>query len=485
MRSVQAKHESARWAFEYREKVIVGRSNYRVLPLAAILGLILLAACSPPTARPNIVVLFVDDLGWLDIGYRSLDIDTPNIDRFAREGVSFERAYADAPVCSPSRVGLITGQHPARHEFFRHVGAGGKDQFDAFGRTDDPYSNWPDDPAHMPSRNWLPLDATTVAERLKVVGYHTAFVGKWHIGHEPVHPIEQGFDEQHGVTNFGHPKSYYPPYFNKSPVYADASPDTYLTDRVTADAVGVIERSAENDKPLFLSLWWYNVHRPPVGRRDLVEKYSELGLEGDELQYAAQVEALDQAFATVIDALNRTKMRDNTIVVLASDQGGYYPREPLKGKKSGGLALYEGGARVPLYVRGIAGFEANTAITVPVSLLDVAPTILGAAGADLEDLDGRDLASVVKGDDTDNRPIIMYRHYEDLYAGVIVGNWKLLASVSGAHELYNLSDDPSERTDLAVNLPEKVAELLAVLENWKVEKGIKRFDNEKDGRDSA
>ncbi len=446
-----------------------------------LIVVLLVTACARKENKPNIVVLFVDDLGWMDVGSRSLTIDTPNIDRFASEGVSFERAYADAPVCSPSRVGLITGQHPARHDFFRHVGASDDGQFDAFGRTDDPYSYWQDDPAKIPSRNWLPLEVETVAERLKDVGYHTAFVGKWHIGHEPFHPVEQGFDEQHGVTNYGHPKSYYPPYFQNSDVYADALPNTYLTERVTADAVAVIERAAKSDEPLFLSLWWYNVHRPAIGRRDLVAKYRELGLEGDELQYAAQVEALDQAFAEVDDALIKAGMRDDTIVVLTSDQGGYYARPPLKGKKNGGLALYEGGARVPLFVRGLDGFEPGSMIDSPVSLLDVAPTVLTVAGANLDDLDGRDLAPYLTGDVDKDRPLIMYRHYEDLYAGVVKGDWKLLASVAGNHELYDVIADVSEEHNLASQEPDKVDELLAILENWKAKNKIRQFEADPEG----
>ena len=436
-----------------------------------------ISGCSETKNQPNIVVVFVDDLGWMDVGFRSDVIQTPHIDQFASESVSFERAYADAPVCSPSRVGMITGQHPARHEFFRHVGAGGKEQFDAYGRTDEPFSYWPGDPAKMPSRNWLPLEVTTVAERLKSAGYHTAFVGKWHLGHEPYHPDKQGFDEQHGVSNYGHPKSYYPPYFPKHAVYADASPDTYLTDRVTADAVAVIERAAASDKPLFLSLWWYNVHRPAIGRRDLLPKYEKLGLTGDELQYAAQVEAMDQAFAEVDKALSRAGIRDNTLVVLTSDQGGYYARAPLKGKKSGGLALYEGGARVPMFIRWPDSFPKGVAVDTTVSLLDVAPTILTAAGASLNDLDGHDLSLLVAGTSQKRRPIIMYRHYEDLYAAVVDGDWKLLASVAGKHELYNVIEDVSETTNVALENPEKVAKLLGVLETWKDEKNIKRFDD--------
>ena len=444
--------------------------------LLILLSLVFLAGNAFAFDKPNIVIMFVDDLSWMDLGTHSEIIDTPNIDRFAEEGVTFKRTYADAPVCSPSRVGMITGQHPARHEFFRHVSAGGEHQFDKFGRTDDAYSYWEGDPAGMPSRNWLPLEVTTVAERLSDSGYHTAFVGKWHLGHEPYHPVKQGFDEQHGVSNYGHPKSYYPPFFSQAMVYEDAPEDAYLTDLVTSDAVKVIERAAESDQPLFLSLWWYNVHNPFVGKKDLVKKYEGRGLEGRNAHLAAMVEAIDQSFSRIEQALDKAGMLENTIVVFTSDQGGYFDHPPIKGKKTGGLALYEGGARVPLFIRWPGQFPQGVAIDRPVSLLDIAPTILIPAGADTSDLDGEDLATMVQNPNRAVRPIVMYRHYEDLYAAVVVDNWKLLVSVSGNHELYDLDDDISESQNLAAENPEKLAELLTVLETWKVEKDIKRFN---------
>ncbi len=188
------------------------------------------------------------------------------------------------------------------------------------------------------------------------------------------------------------------------------------------------------------------------------------------------VEAIDQSFSRIEQALDKAGMLENTIVVFTSDQGGYFDHPPIKGKKTGGLALYEGGARVPLFIRWPGQFPQGVAIDRPVSLLDIAPTILIPAGADTSDLDGEDLATMVQNPNRAVRPIVMYRHYEDLYAAVVVDNWKLLVSVSGNHELYDLDDDISESQNLAAENPEKLAELLTVLETWKVEKDIKRFN---------
>lgn len=438
---------------------------------------------SGQTQSPNLVVLFVDDLAWLDVGHRSEFIETPNIDALRNQSMSFERAYASAPVCSPSRVGLITGQYPARHDFVRHIGAGGLDadgnvNFDKkLHYSDDPFSYLPEDPANMPSRNWLPLEAVTVAERLKPVGYHTAFVGKWHIGHEPYYPIHQGFDEQYGVTNFGSPKAgYYPPYWKvKTGNYEDAGPDDYLTGQLTDDAISIIQASQDRDQPLFLSLWYYNVHKPIGGRRDLTEKYLARGIDQEQAEYASMVEAVDESVGRIVEALEVAEMTENTILVFTSDQGGFFERAPLTGKKNDGLALFEGGAKVPLYIRWPGHFPEGSSAHVPVSLLDVAPTLLEPAGAELSDLDGVNLMAWASNPEAQRKPVIMYRHYEDRYAAIVDGDWKLIASVRGQHELYNVVTDISEVNNVASDYPERVADMLAVLEAWKETHSIRRF----------
>lgn len=417
--------------------------------------------------------MFVDDLAWMDIRDRSGFIETPNIDRLSKQGISFERAYSPAPVCSPSRVGLITGQHPAKFDFFRHVGAGNKADFDKYGNALTEYSYWPNDPAKMPSKNWLPLEATTIAERLKPVGYSTHFVGKWHIGHDSYHPIHQGFDTQHGVTNSGHPKSYYPPYFRNSDTYKNAPADKYLTDRVTDDAVKVINDYASAKSPFFLNLWWYGVHRPTVGQKENIDKYLAKGVSQEQAEYATQVEAIDNSVGRIESALENAGVTDNTIIVFTSDQGGYFSREPLTGRKGGGLALFEGGARVPLIVKWPGQIETGQSTNLSVSLLDVAPTLMSIAGADASDLDGVDLMTSDLKPIEAREPVILYRHYENEYAAVIDGSWKLMAKVSGDYSLYNTEDDISEKTDVAGEHPQRVKAMAARLEAWKRDENIR------------
>lgn len=425
------------------------------------------------TNAPNIVIMFVDDLAWMDIRDRSGFIETPNIDHLSAQGISFERAYSPAPVCSPSRVGLITGVHPAKYDFFRHVGSGVKTDFDKYGNALTEFSFWKTDPAKMPSKNWLPLEATTLAERLKPAGYSTHFVGKWHIGHDPYHPIHQGFDTQHGVTNAGHPSNYYPPYFKNTNTYKDAPADKYLTDRVTDDAVEVISKATKADGPFFLSLWWYGVHRPTVGKKENIDKYLAKGLSQLDAEYATQVEAIDTSVGRVLAALTAEGSADNTIVVFTSDQGGFFDRPPLTGRKSGGLALFEGGARVPLIIKWSEKIASGQSTKQTVSLLDIAPTLMNVASADITNLDGVNLLTSAGKPIESRDPLILYRHYEDEYAAVVDGPWKLIAKVSGRHALYNTEDDISEKTDVSSAHPQRVKAMVNILEKWKREQNIR------------
>jgi hypothetical protein len=228
--------------------------------------------------QPNIVLFFVDDLGWSDLGYRNPVFESPNIDALAKEGLNFEQAYIASPTCSPSRATLLTGKHPARLKLVRHIPNNIEHGFDKFGRTDKEFNLWETDPAQFPCVNWLALEHTTYAEALKELGYYNLFVGKWHLGHEDYHPIHQGFDRQIGTSNAGHPRSYYPPYFKNSDVLANEE-DRYLTDKLTDETVKFIEQY-NKAQPFMLSFWYYSVHGPHIGRKDLVKHFEGKGLTG-------------------------------------------------------------------------------------------------------------------------------------------------------------------------------------------------------------
>ena len=427
--------------------------------------------------RPNIVLFFVDDLGWSDLGYRNPVFESPNIDALAKEGLSFEQAYITCPTCSPSRGTLLTGKHPARLKLVRHIPSNTKYGFDKFGRTDKPFNMWDTDPAQFPSVNWLALEHTTYAEVLKEQGYYNLFIGKWHLGHEKYHPIHQGFDRQIGTSNAGHPNSYYPPYFKNLDVMADEK-KRYLTDKLTDEAVNFIEQYDRN-QPFMLSFWYYTVHGPHQGRKDLVKHFEAKGLTGKYAHYAAMVKAVDESIGRVRSALKKKGIEKETIIIFLSDQGGYFENPPFHGGKRVDT-LYEGGARVPFIFHWPGVTQPSTKNKSVVQSTDLFPTLIEITGGDptiFRDLDGISLLSTIKENSTLQRDesIYGYRAYEDLYASVREGDWKLLAYRSGNLKLYHVTQDIKEEKDLAKVHPEKVKELTTKLRAWEKEMGVEKY----------
>lgn len=427
-------------------------------------------------SKPNIVLFFVDDLGWKDLGYRNATFESPNIDRLAGSCTDFELATIACPTCSPSRATLLTGKHPARLQLVRHIPTGAKKYFDKFGRTETRYNLLSTDPAQFPCVNWLSLEHTTYAEALKELGYYNAFIGKWHLGHEPFHPIHQGFDRQFATANAGHPKSYYPPYFKNSKVLADEK-ESYLTDVLTDAAVDFLEKH-ENDRPFMLSLYYYSVHGPLVGRKDYVKHFESKGLSGPLAQYAAMVKSVDDSVGRVRAALESRGLDQNTIVIFLSDQGGALDNAPLRGSKKSDT-LYEGGARVPFlfYWPGVTQAGINKSLVQSTDLFPTLVEIAGGESADYKDVDGVSLLPTLRNNSVLERgaPIFGYRAYEDLYASVRDGDWKLLAHRNGDLKLYNLAQDVSEKNDVAQQHPEITDRLKSELVAWEQEMKVEKY----------
>ncbi|NND09243.1 MAG: sulfatase [Saprospiraceae bacterium] len=411
------------------------------------LSIVLFIGCLPlttmaqvPPQRPNIVILFVDDLGWNDLGYRNPKFHTPNIDQLRADGFEFTRAYIPTPTCSPSRVSLLTGKEAVRIQMVRHIS----------GDPESEFSLWPSDPVQLPSRNWMPLEEITYAERLKEFGYYNQFIGKWHLGHEPYHPIHQGFDAQFGTGNHGHPGNYYSPFFKTLDPLKEAAQEAYLTDVLTVHAESFIQ---EYDKlqPFLLSLWYYNVHGPHIGREDFVKRYTREGLKGKEAEYAAMVSTVDESVGRVRQVIKDRGMADRTIIIFISDQGGYFDNPPFRGGKRGGETLCEGGARVPLLIYYPGLNLAPKTSAVPVQSLDIYPTLVEiASGKKCKDrhVDGKSLLPVLNGKKMRKRDLFFFRSYEDQYAAIISGDWKLIKYHSGKFELFNISTDIAEAKNL-------------------------------------
>ena len=333
------------------------------LPLPALL----LVGCQTALPTPNVVMVFVDDLGWMDTGsYGSTFYETPAIDRLAAEGFRFTQFYTASPVCSPTRASLMTGKHPARLDLTNWIGG---EQNGLLNQAE--------------YIRQLPLEEVTLAEAFRAHGYRTGYIGKWHLGRGGFMPQDQGFDFTFAVNAAGQPGSYFPPYENPDfavtnvPDLEGDPPGAYLTDRLTDEALGFLERN--RDDPFFFVLSYYAVHTPLEAKPELIARYESkamtLGpeteahftserdastkLRQDHPTYAAMVASTDANVGRILDRLDALGIAENTIVVFVSDNGGLSTltrrsfnqatsNAPLRAGKGW---LYEGGIRAPLIVR--------------------------------------------------------------------------------------------------------------------------------------
>jgi arylsulfatase A len=442
-------------------------------PLLVLVGFIGLSGIAvAEDARPNVVVIVADDLGWADLGcYGSTYHKTPNLDRLARDGVRFTNAYAACPVCSPSRAALLTGRHPARLHLTDWLP----------GRTDRPSQKL----KRPEIRQQLPLEEVTTAELLRPAGYDTASMGKWHLGGPRFWPEHQGFAVNVGGTATGSPPGGY--FHFKTPSMTARSDDEYLTDRLGEEAARYI--AGHRDRPFFLYLPHYAVHIPLQARADAIARFRARAA-GDSPQsnpiYAAVLQGLDDAVGRVLRALDDAKLADRTVVIFTSDNGGLSVKEgpntpatsnlPLRDGKG---YLHEGGIRVPLIVRWPGVTRAGTTCDVPVSGQDLHPTLLAIAGASPAPgvpIDGESLVPVLRGEGSLKREDLAwhYPHYSNQGGkpggAIRRGDRKLIENYEdGRLELYDLRADPGERHDLAADRPDEAARLRDRLAAWRAE----------------
>ena len=457
--------------------------------LLAVLASHALPAANPPSpATPNVVLILADDLGWADLGCYGADLhETPRIDAFAREGLRFTQAYAMS-VCSPTRAMLLTGRHAARVGIT--IWSEGSLEKNTSRRL-----------LQAESRHDLPPAETTLATQLRGAGYLTALVGKWHLGDANHSPETHGFDVNIGGTHWGAPATYWWPYsgagrfgaqFRYVPHLGFGRPGEYLPDRLTDEALRVIDHAG--DRPFFLYLAHHAPHTPVEAKAEDVRYFeSKLrpGMRHRNATYAAMVRSLDQSVGRVLDQLRARGLEDRTIVIFTSDNGGQMNVDPPARVgdpttrnaplRSGKGSLYEGGVRVPLIVRWPGVTPRGADSSAPVMLGDLFPTLLRAAGRPVPgNIDGLDLTALLRDPAARLGRDALFFHYPHYYetttpvGAVRAGDWKLLEYFEdGRVELYDLASDPGETRDLAATEPARAAALRERLVRWRTEVGAR------------
>jgi len=451
------------------------RSRGAAWLLTGVLALLAAFAANPARAAarpgsPNVIFILIDDMGWRDLGcYGNTFHETPHIDQLAAGGMKFTSAYAACPVCSPTRASILTGRYPPRYNVTDWLP----------GRKDLPTQR-----LLRPVINLqLPLEETTIAEALTPAGYTCASIGKWHLGGPDFLPDKQGFAVNIGGTQTGSPPGGF--FKFKTPTLQARDETEYLTDRLTDEALGFIEK--HRDRPFFLYLPHYTVHIPLQAKKEMVARFAGKARPGQPHQnpvYAAMIASLDDGVGRIVRKLDELNIAERTLVVFFSDNGGLSVKEgpftpattnaPLRAGKG---HVYEGGIRVPCIVRWPGVIKPGSVSDVPITSVDFLPTLLELAGrkpADGLTLDGVSLTPLLTG--AGNLPAReLYWHYPHYSnqggkpAGAVrAGDWKLIEFYEdGKRELYNLREDLGEQTDLAARQDERVKELHARLLAWR------------------
>jgi arylsulfatase A-like enzyme len=411
--------------------------------LAALL--VLFPSCLCAAEKPNILYILADDMGFADAGFNgSKEINTPNLDKIASGGTILKSFYVQ-PVCSPTRSTLMTGRYPSSTGVYSVV---------------------------RPNARWgLKLEEQTLAQILRDNGYETAISGKWHLGEfeAAYRPTQRGFDHQYGlwfgmIDYFSHLREGVLDWHRDDQPSKDEGYSTHL---IAKEACRII-REKNPDKPLFLYLPFNAVHGPHQVPDSYGEPYKNL--KGVRRTYAGMLSAMDEAVGKVLAALDEKGIRDNTLIIFSSDNGGPAPGKvtsngPLRAGKG---TIYEGGVRVCACVNWPGHIPAGKTIDEPIHAVDWYPTLAKLTGADPEQklpLDGLDIWPVLTSGAKSPHEALILCGTKRGEAAIRMGDWKLLvgasAKANGADQLYNLANDLGETRDLASTEPAKLKELRA------------------------
>ena len=468
--------------------------------LVAFAGILMLAplaslraAIPRAPAKPNIVFILADDLGWRDLGcYGSTFHKTPNIDVLARRGMRFTQAYAANPLCSPTRSSILTGLYPARIGITSPVCHLKEEIFEEKLQDKAPSAA---KVLSAVSATRLKLEYFTLAEAMKEAGYRTGHFGKWHLGHEPYDPLHQGFD-----VDFPHwpgpgPAGSYVAPWKFPEDLLKGKPGEHIEDRVGSEVVRFIRDNRY--RPFFVNYWCFSVHSPWGGKPELVEKYRAAADPNNPQRnpvYGSMVHSLDENVGRVVKTIDELGLADRTVLVFLSDNGGVNWLDdrmraqfhmdvpptsnlPLRGGKA---TLYEGGTREPCLVVWPGSTKPGSTNDAIVQSIDFYPTLLEIAGLKPKPglkLDGLSFVPALRGGKSPRETVFCHFPHQGvdrLGAGAYVrqGDWKLIRRFcdnedrTDRHELYNLRDDLGETADLAAKMPEKVKELAALLDGF-------------------
>jgi arylsulfatase A-like enzyme len=404
-----------------------------------------------PARKPNILLILADDLGYGDLGIQGCpDIPTPNIDAIAKNGVRFTNGYVSCPICAPTRAGLMTGRYQQRFGFETNPG-----------------------PAQLAAENFgLPKSETTLAERLKGLGYVTGMTGKWHLGFKfELQPTKRGFDEFYGFLSGAHPYLPASRQMREGSILRGTEPveeKEYLTDAIAREAVAFIDR--HKSEPFFLYVPFNAVHAPMEGAQKYLDRFKDIK---DDLRrtHAAMLSALDDAVGRITARIREAGLEENTLVIFLSDNGGPTTQTtssnaPLRGYK--GQAL-EGGIRIPFMVQWKGRITPGRTDDRPVIALDLHPTAVAAAGAAVDPawkLDGVNLLPYLTGANTGRPHETLFWRMGMRQRAVRAGDLKLVWSGSDQPELHDLAKDPGEQKNLAAERPEDVKRLQALWQAW-------------------
>ena len=400
--------------------------------------------------KPNILVIVADDQGYADLGVQGAkDIPTPNIDSIARKGVRFTDGYVSCPICSPTRAGIQTGRYQNR-----------------FGHETNP------GPEALAASNFgMPRSETTIAERLKTVGYATGLVGKWHLGYRPeLTPTERGYSGFFGFLGGAH-EYLHNPQARRNDLFRGTTPiveKSYLTEAFGREASAFIERHRET--PFFLMVTFNAIHTPQQATEKYLQRFPDIS-DPIRKNCAAMLSAMDDAVGGILSTLRGHGLEKDTLIFYVSDNGGPTASNgsrnaPFSGGKT---MLLEGGIRVPFLAQWPGVIPAGLTYSKPVISLDIHPTCLAAAGyrepvSAEKSLDGVDLLPYLSGKQQGVPHEVLYWRFLPQYA-IRKGNYKLLR-MGGREQLFDLASDPGEKHDLLKEKAEVAAELRGLLDRW-------------------